>query len=148
MDMQMLYDVSVRLLMAAGMGGVVGFERELHGRWAGLRTHMLVAMGAAIFTIAGLEVSQGTAAEVSRVIQGVAAGVGFLGAGTILKLSTALEVKGLTTAASVWVAAALGTACGLGMTELAIAALVVTLVVLVLLRPVDKWFGRAGKKDD
>jgi len=108
-------DAILRLGVATGLGGLLGIERHLHGRWAGLRTHMLVAMAAAMFAIAGHVISAGDQAQVTRVIQGIAAGIGFLGAGTILKLSDQLEVKGLTTATSVWLAAALGTAAGLAL---------------------------------
>jgi putative Mg2+ transporter-C (MgtC) family protein len=142
-----LYDILLRLAVAVAVGGAVGIEREFHGRWAGLRTHILVSMGAAIFTIAGLGIGSGSSAEVSRVVQGVAAGIGFLGAGTILKLSSEVEVKGLTTAASIWLAAALGTSAGLKMVELAVAGAVVSLLVLALLRPLDKWFDRPDKEE-
>ena len=80
-------------------------------------------------------------ADVTRVVQGIAAGIGFLGAGTILKLSDQLEVKGLTTASSIWLSAALGTAAGLGFYELAVAAMIVTMLILALLRPIEKWIG-------
>ncbi|REJ70081.1 MAG: MgtC/SapB family protein [Planctomycetota bacterium] len=142
MDVGQLVDFLIRVAVAVAVGGVVGIERELHGRWAGLRTHMLVSMGAAIFTIAGLGVAGDSSAEVSRVVQGIAAGIGFLGAGTILKLSDHVEVKGLTTAASIWLAAALGTSAGLKMYELAVVGAVVAIVVLAVLRPLDKWFSR------
>lgn len=135
-------DILLRLGIAAGIGGMLGLEREIHGRWAGLRTHMLVAMGAAVFCVAGLKLAPNPSADATRVVQGIAAGIGFLGAGTILKLSSQLEVKGLTTAASIWLAAALGTAAGLQMYSLAAAATIVSLIVLVLLRPLDKRFER------
>lgn len=147
LDFSILLDIVSRLAVAVVVGGAVGFERELHGRWAGLRTHMLVSIGAAIFTIAGMTIADGTYAEVSRVVQGVAAGMGFIGAGTILKLSGDMEVKGLTTAASVWLAAALGTAAGLKMMELAVAGTVVTILVLALLRPAAKRFDKRGSRD-
>jgi putative Mg2+ transporter-C (MgtC) family protein len=147
MDWTHLMDILCRMAVAVAVGGVVGTERELHGGWAGLRTHMLVSMGAAIFTITGLDIAGGSAAEVSRVVQGVAAGIGFLGAGTILKLSDQVKVKGLTTAASIWVAAALGTSVGLRMYELATAGALVSLFILAVLRPLDKWFDRRGKSD-
>jgi putative Mg2+ transporter-C (MgtC) family protein len=98
--------------MAAIIGGALGLERHLHGRWAGLRTHMTVALAAAVFVM-GID-SPGSNVETARVIQGIAAGVGFLGAGTILQLSDRLEIKGLTTASSIWLTAALGTVVGLG----------------------------------
>lgn len=131
-------DDTLRLLAALLLGGLLGIERKIHGRWAGVRTHMMVALGAALFTIAGTRVTSHHPADLTRVIQGVATGVGFLGAGTILKLSTQLEVKGLTTASGIWLTAALGTVCGLGQYALALAAALVSLVVLALLRPLAK----------
>jgi putative Mg2+ transporter-C (MgtC) family protein len=131
-----IVDAFVRLAMAAIVGGALGFERHLHGRWAGLRTHMTVALAAAVFVM-GIE-SPGSSAETARVIQGIAAGVGFLGAGTILKLSDRLEIKGLTTASSIWLTAALGTVVGLGRYSVAVAATVVGLLILSVLRPLDK----------
>src|SRR5262245_34929713 len=109
--MDEFWHVVVALGSAVLCGGLIGLERELHGRWAGLRTHMMVAMGAAVFVLA---VSPQGGSEVARIIQGIAAGVGFIGAGTILKLTDKLEVKGLTTASSIWLAAAVGTASGTG----------------------------------
>src|SRR5262245_35154218 len=103
---------------AALLGGLVGLEREIHGRWAGLRTHIMVTIGATVFVrAAGAE-----HADVGRVIQGIAAGVGFIGAGTILKLTDRIEVKGLTTASSIWLAAAIGAALGTGSYILAVTA--------------------------
>ena len=119
----------VRMGVAAAVGGVVGMDRERQGKPAGLRTHVLVAAGAALFVIAASEVGMPTA-DMSRVIQGVAAGVGFLGAGAILKLSDAREIRGLTTAATIWMTAALGVTAGLGRLGLAGAAAVLTLVTL------------------
>jgi putative Mg2+ transporter-C (MgtC) family protein len=131
-----IIDALVRLAVAAIVGGALGFERHLHGRWAGLRTHMTVALAAAVFVM-GID-SPGSSAETARVVQGIAAGIGFLGAGTILKLSDRLEVKGLTTASSIWLTAALGTVVGLGRYSVAIAATLVGLLILAVLRPLDK----------
>src|SRR6266851_6774472 len=103
--------VLLRLGLAAVVGGILGFERELEHKRAGLRTHMLVALGSALFALIAAEVN----GEVSRVIQGVATGIGFIGAGTIFKLTEQGEVKGLTTAAGIWVTAAAGTALGAGL---------------------------------
>jgi putative Mg2+ transporter-C (MgtC) family protein len=97
---------------------------------------MTVALAAAVFVM-GID-SPPSSAETARVIQGIAAGVGFLGAGTILKLSDRLEVKGLTTASSIWLTAALGTVVGLGQYSVAIAATLVGLLILAVLRPLDK----------
>ena len=103
----------VRLGLAALFGAVIGLQRERVHSTAGLRTHMLVSLGSAFFVLAAIE-SGATASDVSRVIQGLVAGVGFLGAGTILKIGDRAEVHGLTTAASIWLTAAVGTGAGLG----------------------------------
>jgi putative Mg2+ transporter-C (MgtC) family protein len=151
MDVHKLGDVLLRLLAASLLGALLGVERQMHGRWVGLRTHMMVALGAAIFVAAVTQLSGppvvtetgalGTDA-VSRVIQGIAAGVGFLGAGTILKLTEHMEIKGLTTASSIWLAAAVGTAAGLALYWLAVAGTLISLVVLAVLRPLEKRFER------
>ena len=111
------------------LGGLLGWEREHAGKAAGVRTHMLVAMGAALFVLvaqqAGIE-----AADNSRVLQGIIAGVGFLGAGTILKGDAESQVKGLTTAAGIWLTAAIGVAAGLGREATAVLSTVLALVVL------------------
>lgn len=132
----------VRLMVAVLLGGALGIERQLHGRWAGIRTHMMVSLGAAIFTIAAITTAPNDPNEVTRVIQGIAAGIGFLGAGTILKLSTEVEVKGLTTASSIWLAAALGTVAGMGEYALATASGLISVFVLALLRPLTKLIGK------
>lgn len=134
----------VRLFIAVVLGGVLGMDRQLHGRWAGIRTHMMVSLGAAIFTIAALTTAPNDSNDVTRVIQGIAAGIGFLGAGTILKLSSEVEVKGLTTASSIWLAAALGAVAGLGQFALAVAAGLMSLFVLAMLRPLTKAIGKSN----
>ena len=147
-DVREISDLVVRLLLAAVLGGLVGIERQFHGQWAGLRTHMTVAMGAATFTVLALSVAaENSMVDATRVIQGIAAGIGFLGAGTILKLSDQLEVKGLTTASAIWLAAAVGTAAGLAEYAVAIAATLIALVILALLRPLEKWFDRRSEGD-
>ena len=152
-----LLDIFCRLIVAVLLGGLVGVERQLNGHWAGLRTLMAVSMGAAIFTLVGKMAAEQALAlganarnivDATRVVQGVAAGVGFLGAGAILKLSDQLEIKGLTTASAIWLSAALGTAAGLALWELALAATVVSLVVLALLRPLEKWLARYAKVEE
>jgi putative Mg2+ transporter-C (MgtC) family protein len=123
----------------------VGLDREQQGKPAGLRTHVLVSAGAALFVVAAAETGTATA-DMSRVIQGVAAGVGFLGAGAILKLSDARQILGLTTAATIWMTAALGVAAGLGRIELAGAAAVLTLATLRVLGWIESrmWPGQDG----
>lgn len=103
----------LRLAVAGGLGLIIGIERERPHRAAGMRTHVLVALGSALFVTSALNAGASMDAT-TRVIQGVVQGIGFLGAGTILKLSDKAEVRGLTTAASVWLTAAIGVAAGLG----------------------------------
>ena len=109
--------IVMRLCLAALLGGMLGWEREAIGKAAGVRTHMLVCMGSAMFVMIALQTGA-QANEASRVMQGVIAGVGFLGAGTILKKNTSAQglpqVKGLTTAAGIWLTAAIGVAAGMG----------------------------------
>jgi putative Mg2+ transporter-C (MgtC) family protein len=139
-EWQIVWDDITRLAVAALLGGALGFEREWKGHWAGLRTHMMVSMGCAILVIGGLDVAGEHRESVTRVIQGIASGVGFLGAGTILKLDKKQEIKGLTTASSIWLAAALGTIAGLAEYALATAAAIMSLFVLAVLGPMEKWF--------
>ncbi|HVL57338.1 MAG TPA: MgtC/SapB family protein [Burkholderiaceae bacterium] len=122
---------TVRMLTAALLGGLIGLQREFVGTAAGLRTHMLVSLGSAFFVIVAVDIGM-PVADLSRVIQGVATGIGFIGAGTILKLSREHEIRGLTTAASLWVTAALGVAVGLGRIGIAVAGTVLTWIVLAV----------------
>lgn len=140
-DLSIFLDDLARIGAAAIVGGVLGLERELNGHFAGLRTHMMVAIGCAVFVVGGLAVSGTQTEAVTRVVQGVAAGVGFLGAGTILKLDEERKIKGLTTASSIWLAAALGTLAGLGEYVPAVAATVIAIGVLAVLRPVERLMG-------
>lgn len=130
-----LSEAVIRLLAATGIGGAIGLNRELTRKPAGLRTHALVALGSALMTVTALQLGVGNnhtnADATSRVIQGVIAGIGFLGAGVILQ-TDGRNVKGLTTAATVWVAAALGISCGIGQWRIAGVTAVIALVVLVL----------------
>jgi putative Mg2+ transporter-C (MgtC) family protein len=139
-EWQVFWDDAIRLGVATLLGGVIGFEREWNGHWAGLRTHMMVAIGCAIFVLAGLDAAGEQKESVTRVIQGIASGIGFLGAGTILKLDKKQEIKGLTTASSIWLAAALGVTAGMGEYALAVAAALVSLFVLGGLAPVETFF--------
>ena len=132
----------LRLIIAVILGGLLGLERQLRGQWAGIRTHMMVSLGAAIFTIAAITTTPDDSNDVTRVIQGIAAGIGFLGAGTILKLSNEVKIKGLTTASSIWLAAALGTVAGMGEYALAAAAGLISIMVLASLRPITKVIGK------
>jgi len=128
--------IVVRLLVASVLGGLIGYEREHKGKAAGLRTHMLVALGAALFVLApalsGMEV-----ADMSRVLQGIIAGIGFLGAGAIIKSRGSDDVKGLTTAASIWLTAAVGITAGMGREMLALVSTLFALFILSVLSRVQ-----------
>jgi putative Mg2+ transporter-C (MgtC) family protein len=148
--------VVLRLLMAALLGGLLGWEREHHGKAAGVRTHMLVAMGAALFVLVSQQTGMGPD-DMSRVIQGITAGVGFLCAGTILKGDKLGDVKGLTTAAGLWLTAAMGVAAGLGRELTSVLATLLALAILALVPALVRMVEKpepllasdrdAGKKD-
>jgi putative Mg2+ transporter-C (MgtC) family protein len=127
----------VRLLVAALLGAVVGFERERAGKAAGLRTHMLVALGAALLMLAAAE-SGMTSSDLSRIIQGVITGIGFLGAGSILKSEEQREIRGLTTAAGIWLTAGVGVAAGLGRWGTAAVAVAASWMILGLLTRLER----------
>ena len=133
--------------MAVLLGGAVGLERQIQGHAAGLRKHMLVSLSAAIFVLACETMTANSAAEMTRVVQGIAVGVGFIGAGTILKTRHEHAVSGLTTATTIWLSAVVGTACGLDQYSLAFTGVLMTVVVLVLLRPIENYFGKKPKRD-
>ncbi|MGE8387506.1 MAG: MgtC/SapB family protein [Pseudomonas sp.] len=130
-DEQEVTRILLRLLMAAVLGAVLGFEREHKGKSAGVRTHMLVSMGAALFVLSPSMAGADDQA-LSRVVQGIVAGIGFLGAGTILKGNgrDPSHVKGLTTAAGLWMTAAIGTAAGMGREATALISTLMALLVL------------------
>jgi putative Mg2+ transporter-C (MgtC) family protein len=138
-DVTTFVDDTIRLALAILLGSIVGAERQIAGQSAGLRTHVMVALGSAVFTLAGIATAGGDLHQVTRVIQGVAAGVGFLGAGAILRMNGDAKIRGLTTAGSIWVAAAMGTSAGLGEYALAAAATTASLAVLVVLRPLSRY---------
>lgn len=123
---------ALRLLVAATLGAVLGYEREQTGKPAGTRTHILVAMGAALFVMAP-QLMGATPDGVARVLQGLVAGVGFLGAGVIWRDAKENEPRGLTTAAGIWLTAGIGMAAGLGREALALLATALALVVLAVL---------------
>ncbi len=135
----------VRLVMAAILGALVGLERDLHGRSAGLRTHALVSLGAAVFTVislitAGALLVDGSAGvpqfDPGRIAAQVVTGIGFLGAGTILK--SQFSVRGLTTASCLWLVAGIGMACGVGLYGLALATTMLALAFLVLVAQFER----------
>jgi putative Mg2+ transporter-C (MgtC) family protein len=142
-DVTEITRISTRLLMAALLGGILGYEREQRGKAAGIRTHMLVAIGAALFVLIPAQAGI-SEEELSRVIQGVIAGIGFLGAGSILKGADEKHLKGLTTAASIWLTAAIGVATGLGREASAILCTFLAFFVLYL---VPKILALTERKD-
>lgn len=133
--------IVLRLTLAALLGGLLGIEREAKGKAAGVRTHMLVCMGAAMFVLASQQ-SGIDPADMSRVLQGVIAGVGFLGAGTILKGDAESTVKGLTTAAGIWMTAAIGVAAGMGKEATAVLATLLTVLIMASLPLIAGMFAR------
>ena len=132
--------IVVRLLVAVLLGGVLGWERESVGAPAGLRTHMLVSLGSALFVLIPLQAGM-RFEDLSRVLQGVTAGIGFLGAGAILKQTARNDVRGLTTAASIWLTAALGVAAGMGREATALLSTRFALIILAMLR---RWSKSGG----
>lgn len=128
--------ILVRLLAATALGAVLGYEREKTGKAAGLRTHMMVSLSSALFVLGPLEAGM-AAADVARVIQGVAAGIGFIGAGAILKVSDERQVRGLTTAAGIWMTAAVGLTAGMGRVGLAAMGVALAWVILYLVAKLE-----------
>ena len=128
-DATQIARITLRLLVAAALGGLLGYEREKQGKSAGVRTHMLVAIGAALFVLIPQQAGASTA-DLTRVLQGLIAGVGFLGAGAIILGTKQVETQGLTTAAGIWVTAAIGAAAGMGRESTAVLSTLVALFVL------------------
>jgi putative Mg2+ transporter-C (MgtC) family protein len=143
-DRRQLAFVLIRVIAAALLGGIVGLQRERARKPAGLRTHMLVCLGTSVIVLAGSGAGMSTDG-LSRLIQGIVTGIGFVGAGSILKLSQEHEIRGLTTAAGLWMTAAIGVACGVGALGLAVIATIIAVMVLAL-ESVEKWWEKDRKK--
>jgi putative Mg2+ transporter-C (MgtC) family protein len=143
-------EVALRLSIAVAIGGLVGWNRKLNDKPAGLRTHALVTLGAAVITISSLSLNNGEASAdadaMSRVIQGIITGIGFLGAGLIVRDAVGIKVYGLTTAASIWCAASLGVICGLGHWRFVLLATALMLVILIVGGPLEKHSVRWWRK--
>lgn len=136
----------LRLAVAAALGGVIGWEREGRNRGAGLRTNVMVSLGAASFILLGLEFYEAfDGADIAKVLAGVIGGVGFLGAGAIMQSGG--EVRGLTTAAGIWACAAIGAAAGAGLYELAALTSVMALIVLLALYPLKREITKDNDED-
>lgn len=140
-------EIAIRLVLAAVLGGVIGFDRERHTWAAGLRTHMLVCLGAALTMIVSafaftdvLQKWPAVQLDPSRIAAQVISGIGFLGAGTIMFMHRANVIRGLTTAAGLWTVAAIGLAIGGGMYVAGVMATVIAWVVLAVLKPIERRF--------
>lgn len=130
-------ELTQRLLLAALLGGILGLEREWRNKEAGLRTNILIAVGSALFTLMSIELTDARTGDTSRVAAQIVTGIGFLGAGAIMRTNGG--VQGLTTAATIWVNAAVGVAAGGGEYHLAVIATGVTVIVLLVLHPIEKY---------
>ena len=127
----------MRLLLAAGLGGAIGIEREMHQKPAGLRTNVLIAVGSALFTALSIEIARAGGTP-DRIAAQIVTGIGFLGAGAIMR--SGHRVQGMTTAATIWVNAAVGMAAGAGEFLMATMTTVITLIVLAALPPIEAYF--------
>jgi putative Mg2+ transporter-C (MgtC) family protein len=137
--------ILIRMVAAVLFGFLVGMQREKAGKPAGVRTHMLVSLGTSIVVLACAGMGMQLDAQ-SRVIQGIVTGIGFIGAGSILKISAERDIQGLTTAAGLWLTAAIGIACGVGTLGLALIASVLTFLVLALAGVIESRSAKAEKK--
>ncbi|MBP6986365.1 MAG: MgtC/SapB family protein [Alphaproteobacteria bacterium] len=136
-DLDEVVRMIVRLLVAAFLGGALGYERERNAKDAGIRTHMLVAVGTAIFVMVPLETGANVN-DVTRVLQGIVQGIGFLGAGAIIVGTASQRTRGLTTAAGIWSTAGVGVAAGLGMESTAVLSTLLLLFILSVVPYVSK----------
>lgn len=130
-DSRLLWTILIRVIAATLLGATLGFQRERAGKPAGLRTHTLVSLGTAVVVLACSASGMNMDGQ-SRVIQGIVTGIGFIGAGSILKVSEEKDIRGLTTAAGLWLTAAVGVACGLGTLGIAVIAAILALIILAL----------------
>ena len=134
------WELIQRLCLAALLGAALGFEREWHQKFAGLRTNILIAIGSTLFTVMSIDLAASVGGDRTRIAAQIVTGIGFLGAGAIMR--TGGGIRGLTTAAMIWVNAAIGVAVGGGEYHVAIITTGVTLFVLILLNPVERWIDR------
>jgi putative Mg2+ transporter-C (MgtC) family protein len=134
------------LSLALFVGGLVGLERQIDRKPAGLRTHMLVSLGASLFVMTGLQLSPNALENTSRIIQGIVSGIGFLGAGEIFAKSRTtpdeVKIQGLTSAAAIWVSASLGVAAGCGLWFMALSGAIATIFVLLVIKRTEKKLDR------
>jgi putative Mg2+ transporter-C (MgtC) family protein len=145
-DIHQLVRVTIRLFSALVIGTAIGLQRELTHKPAGLRTHMLVGLGTALFVVGATEYGmQGD--SIAKIVQGIATGIGFLGGGAILKLTTEKEIHGLTTAAGIWMTAGASAAAALGQLSVALVGTLFGLLVLIVFHKIEKELGHRAKKD-
>ncbi len=145
-DKRQLAQVIVRLIASATLGAVIGIQRERIGKPAGLKTHILVTLGTTVFVLACTGYGMNSDG-LSRVIQGIVTGIGFIGGGAILKLNEERDVKGLTSAAGIWMAAAIGVTVGLGGLGLAILGTILTLIILTLVGSFEIYVDKKSAND-
>ena len=142
-DASLQLDLALRLVVAAILGAAIGLERERHDHPAGMRTHLLVSVGAATFTVLSIEAFKAPGSDPARIAAQIVTGIGFLGAGAILKDGRA--IRGLTTAASLWAVAAVGMAAGAAAWGIAVTATVIVIVSLWPLREIERRY--IGRRD-
>ena len=138
------FELVERLLLSALLGGVLGFEREWRQKSAGLRTNILIAIGSTLFTVMSVDLSAASGGDATRIAAQIVTGIGFLGAGAIMR--TGVDIHGLTTAATIWVNAAVGVAVGAGEYRIALVATAVALAALVTLDPIERLVDRHHSK--
>lgn len=162
------WDIALRLSISTLIGAVIGLNRFMHNKPAGLKTHALVALGSTLLVITAIQLQNGFSGTllpspgnaeqnaISRVIQGIVQGIGFLGAGVILQRDSGSRVQGLTSAASIWLTAGIGIACGIGFWQLIVVAFVLVLLVVMFGGKIEKkiyrWYQvrsmKNGNNDD
>lgn len=145
-DKRQFVHVLIKLAAATLLGALIGYQREKVGKPAGIKTHILATLGTTVFIIACINAGFQSDA-LSRVIQGIVTGIGFLGAGAILKLDEKRDIQGLTTAASIWGAAAIGVAVGLGVLGVALLGTFFMFIVLTVLGAIEFHSEKSGEKD-
>jgi len=144
---QSTLEIAGRLGLATLLGAAIGINREWERKPAGLRTHALVALGGALFTLIGLLLSRDDPSATARILQGITAGIGFIGAGVIMRRPDMRDVQGLTTAAAIWIVAAIGVAVGAGLWRTSLIVLTLALFVLVVGEAIDEWLHKARKTE-
>ncbi len=136
----------IRIILAIVFGGAIGLERQISGKAAGLRTNILICFGAAVFTIVSRRMAEGTSDSATRIAAQIVTGIGFLGAGAIIR--DRAGIHGMTSAATIWLVASIGVACGAGLYELAVLSTFLALVVLVGLKQIEQKFFPGHQQDN